>query len=163
MSSIVAPSDFTGKFALSIAFNDGTTKIQEYIDVYEQKYMNELLGAACFVDFTTNITNPEYDFILEPFAVDSSRGLIISEGLVTMLKYLIYSHYLAEDLGVSTSIGKITPAVEGGEMQKIEDSNIITFYNQGLKTYRAIRKYILSNKSDYPLFKGIERQLNWFI
>lgn len=162
MSSIVAPSEFIGKFAISKAFNDGTSKIQDYIDVYEQKYMNQLLGAACYTDFTTNITLEKYAKLLDPLSEDISTGLIISEGIKSMLKYYIYSHYKAGDLGVATANGQVDVVPEGGKMQSQNDSNILNFYNQGTKTYVAIQKYIRANKSDYPLFKGIHKELNWY-
>lgn len=162
MSSIVAPAEFIGKFAITKAFNDGNSKIQDYIDVYEQKYMNELFGAACFQDFLTNIAVEKYAKLLDPLSEDISTGLVISEGIKSMLKYYIYAHYKAGDLGIATANGQIDVSPEAGKMQTQNDSNILNFYNQGTRTFVAIQKYIRANKSDYPLFKGKHKELNWY-
>jgi len=79
-----------------------------------------------------------------------------------MLKCLIYAHYWNEDLALPTANGKVKIQPEAGELQNDNYSNSISFYNEGIQTYKAIQLYIEENKSDYPTFKGVKRGLTWF-
>jgi hypothetical protein len=162
---IIDTTVFTGRFKVPTPYN-GSTKLQEYIDHYELKYLNELLGAELFVLFEEGVTAEEeiYEKILNPFAFDSDieEKPVVSFGMAHMLKCLIYAHYWNEDLSLPTANGKVKIQPEAGELQNDNYSNSIAFYNEGIQTYKAIQLYIEENKTDYPTFKGVQRGLTWF-
>jgi hypothetical protein len=163
--SYVVPGDFTNKWAIAKPF-DGGNKLQAYIDHYEQKYLIDLLGAELYVLFVAGYANEDeiYEKLYEPFAFDSEceNKPFISEGIEVMLKNLIYAHYQQEDLGVATGAGKVDLDPEGGRRSTDNESNTFAYYNQGIKTYKAIQQYIKENEVDYPEFKGVEKQLTWY-
>ena len=163
--SILTPSMFVGKFAISKAYGDGNSKLQEYIDHYETKYLNELFGAELCTLFLAGYSSVEiYEVLFDAFAYDSPcKGVVISEGIETMLKGFILAHYSREDLGTSTAQGKIMLSTEGGE--KISDNYdfVFTVYNQAITTYNAIIQRIKDNSTDYPEFKGKAKELSYFI
>ena len=162
--SILAPSDFTGKFAISKAFNDGNSKIQEYIDHYEKIYLNDLFGAElCKLFIAGYVSTLIYTKLFDPFEEDICNDVVISEGVEIMLKCFIYAHYQREDLGVSTSTGNVIMNPEGGQKQSDNYNVSFTPYNQGIKTYRAIQAFINDNKKDYPSFNGKDKQTTWYI
>lgn len=161
--SYLLPTDFTGKYAITQSFNaDG--KLQMYIDTYQSKYMNDLLGAELYVLFQANDEDPIYIKLYDAFSFDSEDGKpYVSEGIEDMLKCFTYAHYQMEDLGIATSFGQVKPNVEAGTLNNNNYQNAIAYFNQGVKTYKAIQQYIKENRADYPEFKGVSRRLTWFI
>lgn len=163
--SILAPSSFTGRYAISKAFNDGSSKIQEYIDHYETLYLNRLFGAELCTLFLAGYETVEvYTVLFDPFAYDSGnlREVVISTGVVEMLKGLIFAHYTRQDLGTATSGGHIMLEQEGGS--KISDSYEVTFgpYNDGVETYTAIQQRVKDFIEDYPEFKGQSLEMAYY-
>lgn len=166
---IVQTSDFTGKWEISIGF--GSDKLQQYIDEYEPIILAQLLGAD-FADtittqFNGNTLTPEnqtlFDKLYFNAKVCGNNKLFVSEGIQTMLKDFIYAHYQVGDLGTPTSQGKIKMKTEGGELVDDDYTDRFNFYNSGVKTYRAIQKYIEENEEDYPDYKGVKKSTTWLI
>jgi len=160
--AILATSDFTGKWAIPTPFNGGDTILQSYIDHYEPKYLNQLFGAALYVLYLADPVDPIYSVLTDPFEFDSeviTEGVgrvQISEGLKTMLKNFVYAHYQKEDLGIPTSGGNVNIIPEGGENMNDNRTNIFAYFNQGVKTYKAIQQFIVENRDDYPDYNGVE-------
>jgi hypothetical protein len=163
--SLIAVSDFTGRWKIPTPF-DGSNKLQAYIDYYEPKYLNDLFGAELYVLFADGVGNEVeiYEALNNPFAFDSdiTGEPCVSMGVNHMLKCLIYGHYWSEDLAIPTSVGKVEIVPEAGKLQNDNYNNNIAFYNEGIKTYKAIQLYIEENSSTYPTFKGVKRGLTWF-
>lgn len=163
--SLIAVSDFTGRWKIPVPF-DGNAKLQAYIDYYEPKYLNDLFGAELYVLFAAGVTAETeiYEKLNEPFAFDSDiiEEPVMSMGVNHMLKCLIYAHYWSEDLAISTSVGKVEIVPEAGKLQNDNYNNNMAYYNEGIKTYKAIQMYIEENLSTYPTFKGVKRGLTWF-
>lgn len=164
--SILTPAMFVGKFAISKAFNDGNSKIQEYIDYYETYYLNNLFGASLCALFLEGYEDEDiYTVLYDAFAYDSDscNEVIMSEGVLIMLKCFVFAHYIRQDLGTSTSNGHIMIEPEAG--QKISDNYNISMqiYNQGIDSYQAIQKKIKDNKVDYPEYKGVKKQTTYYL
>jgi len=166
---IVTTADFIDKWDISIGFGSG--KLQEYIDEHEPLILAELLGAD-FADeiqteFDAGTLTPEnqalFDKIYFNADVYGENRLFVSEGIEIMLKDFIYSHYYVTNLGTSTSQGKIKMKTEGGKLVSDDYTDRFNFYNSGVKTYKAIQKYIEENEEDYPLYKGISKETTWLI
>ena len=167
---IITPNDFVGTWAITQGYSDN--KLQQYIDYYSTYYLASLLGLDLFNEFANNLDNPpltpELQKINDAFVYQLEyncgiNGIIKSEGIKNMLLCLVYAHYQKEDLGTATSGGKIKLHSEGGELQTDSYSNTYAIYNRGIKTYRAIQKYITNNIDNYEGYEGIDKQTSWLI
>jgi len=143
--------DFTGKYQLSTGMYD-VTKLQDYIDKYEKRYLIELFGAKLYDEFISdlNIQNvpksPNFLKIYNPFYENITfRQLIISEGILEMLKGFIYFEYSKDLINQMTPYGNVRPISENSEPVSTLYSMIYARYNEAIKTYRAIQTYIVTN------------------
>jgi hypothetical protein len=153
---IVSASDFIGKYELHTGIYV-QSKIQDYIDIFEKKYLINLLGAKLYDQFLSDLNqqfepiSKNFVKIYEPFQEDITfNEVIISTGMKQMLVGFIYFEY-SKDL-----INQMTPS--GNVQQKGENSNnvstlnqqIYTRYNQAVLTYQAIQKYLMLNQDVLP-------------
>jgi hypothetical protein len=143
--------DFTGKYQLSTGMYD-VTKLQDYIDKYEKRYLIELFGAKLYDEFISdlNIQNvpksPNFLKIYNPFYENITfRQLIISEGILEMLKGFVYFEYSKDLINQMTPYGNVRPISENSESVSTLYSMIYARYNEAIKTYRAIQTYIVTN------------------
>lgn len=165
---IVQPSDFVGKYAITNKFNDNN--IQQLIDDYEETIIYELLGVDLGNDLMGNLGNlpPELQFIFDSFAVNVSSNacgtiFIRSLGIRVMLLNMLTGIYYLDIFGTPTSEGKVKFKPEGGDLIGDDYNNNYKLYNRGIRTFRAIQKYIKHNIDDYPTFEGIDKQTAWII
>lgn len=158
----VQPSQFVGKYALTRAFQDGTSKIISVRDQVEFQYLNELFGVELYEKFMDEfIDEPKYTKLLSPFAFYDCDRPVVTRGITQMLLGLTYCHYVNEMQGIATSVGKTQPNPEGSTLAS--DLNIISFYNESIGDYRKIQEYIMLNRDLYPEFKGSYKTFNyWF-
>lgn len=160
--SFLQPADFTGSFAITTAF-DNPEKLQEYIDFFETKYLNELLGAELYVLFLAGFESDEiYEKLYAPFSFDSEKEgrPLTSYGMLDMLKRFIYAHYCNGDRITPTSAGAVFLDTEAATKVK-NAANYYDVFNAGVVTYKTIRAYILENRADYPEFKGVYLGFTW--
>jgi hypothetical protein len=143
--------DFTGKYQLSTGMYD-VAKLQDYIDKYEKRYLIELFGAKLYDEFISdlNIQNvpksPNFLKIYNPFYENITfRQLIISEGILEMLKGFVYFEYSKDLINQMTPYGNVRPISENSEPVSTLYSMIYARYNEAIKTYRAIQTYIVTN------------------
>ena len=143
--------DFTGKYQLSTGMYD-VTKLQDYITKYEKRYLIELFGAKLYDEFISdlNIQNvpksPNFLKIYNPFYENITfRQLIISEGILEMLKGFVYFEYSKDLINQMTPYGNVRPISENSEPVSTLYSMIYARYNEAIKTYRAIQTYIVTN------------------
>jgi hypothetical protein len=167
---IITPNDFINTWAITQGYADA--KLQEYIDYYAPEYLAELLGVDLFNELDTALDTPPLPanllFIYNPFSYQLEyncgiNGVIRSEGIKNMLLCFVYAHYQKEDLGTPTSGGKIKLHSEGGELQTDSYTNTYAVYNRGIKSYKAIQRYIHENKDNYPTYEGVSKQTSWLI
>jgi hypothetical protein len=143
--------DFTGKYQLSTGMYD-VTKLQDYIDKYEKRYLIELFGAKLYDEFISdlNIQNvpksPNFLKVFDPFYENITlRQLIISEGILEMLKGFVYFEYSKDLINQMTPYGNVRPISENSEPVSTLYSMIYARYNEAIKSYRAIQTYIVTN------------------
>lgn len=170
---IVTTDDFVGKWEIAAEYdgsgNEATDLLQAYIDHYENEYMNKLLGAALYVLYLADPLDPIYAKLTDAFAFDSEAivsgpGKVqVSEGLEVMLKNFIYAHFIREDLGFTTPGGVVNLTPEAGSRANDNETNVFVYYNQGVKTYKAIQQWIKENLTDYPDFNGQKIGMQWLI
>jgi hypothetical protein len=164
---IVQPNDFVGKWAITQKYN--SRDLEQYIELYEEQFIFELLGVDLGNDLLTNLGNlsPELEKIFEPFAENIKTNcvslMIKSDGIKTMLLNLITGTYYHEQLGTATSEGKVKLKPEGGALVGDDYNSVYHIYNRGVRTYRVIQMYIKHNLEDYPDYEGVDKQTSWII
>ena len=143
--------DFTGKYQLSTGMYD-VTKLQDYIDKYEKRYLIELFGAKLYDEFISDLDvanvpeSPNFLKVFDPFYENITlRQLIISEGILEMLKGFVYFEYSKDLINQMTPYGNVRPISENSEPVSTLYSMIYARYNEAIKSYRAIQTYILTN------------------
>jgi hypothetical protein len=151
----VTVADFTGKYELHTGMYV-QSKIQDYIDTYESKYLINLFGASLYTEFMSDLNTSKVPKSVNFLKVYNAfqedvvfNEILISKGIKEMLLGFIYFEY-SKDL-----INQMTPS--GNVQQKGENSNnvstlnqqIYTRYNEAVATYQAIQKFIMLNQ-DLP-------------
>jgi hypothetical protein len=144
-------NDFTGKYQLSTGMYD-VTKLQDYIDKYEKRYLIELFGAKLYDEFISDLDvanvpqSPNFLKVFIPFYENVTlRQLIISEGIIEMLKGFVYFEYSKDLINQMTPYGNVRPISENSEPVSTLYSMIYTRYNEAIKSYKAIQLYIQIN------------------
>jgi hypothetical protein len=166
MSIFIHPSDFTsGKYKLHVGtytIND----LQEYLDKYETRYLVELLGADLYNQFIADVTlgggvptEARFIKIFNPFTEDYSWTILISVGILEMLKGFMYYEYIKDQIVQMTPIGVVTPSGENSRNSNTLYTQIYTRYNDAARTYKTIQEYIRNNSGDYDEFNGVRKML----
>lgn len=145
-------------------------EINDYIDTYERKYLVRLLGADLYNLFKADLVDgvpvaQNFVKLFEPFEYDlhCSSDTIISDGLIEMLKGLIYWQYLKDKMNQVTTAGVVKPQGENSTPGDAMNSIYSNRYNQAVNTYKAIQRYIIDNCSEYPTFNGKHLlKISWF-
>ena len=150
----LTPQDFTGKHELHTGLYD-QSKLQDYIDRYEKKYLIEMFGATLFDDFIADLDvnnvpqSPNFIQIFGDFHLNVSlHELLISEGVLEMLKGFIYFEYSKDQMNQQTPFGNVTQLSENSKKVTTLNSMIYTRYNEAVKTYNAIQKFMILNLND---------------
>ena len=151
---IINISDFTGKYEIHSGLYD-QSKLQDYIDIYERRYLIELFGASLYNEFISDLDpfnvpqSPNFVTIFNPFEMDSNillpNQIVISEGIKQMLKGFIYFEYLKDTTNQTTPNGLVIPSNENSTTATTLYSMMYTRYNEAVRTYRAIQYYIITN------------------
>lgn len=152
------PSDFVGKFELHKGMYSQPNLV-DYIDRYERKYLIDLFGAELFDEFVADLDpitktpkSPSFQFLFNPFQSDVTlHHILISDGIIDMLKGFVYFEYSKDLINQPSSIGNVIPQNENSRVVSTLYSTMYGRYNESIKTFRAIRDFILLNK---PLATG---------
>ena len=149
-----------GKFELHHGMYE-QTKIQAYIDKYERQYLVKLLGVDLFNLFVSDLVagvpqSAIYLKIYNPFEYDNVNCYVyISEGMIDMIKGFVYYQYLKDLTNTVAVSGNVRPLGENSENVSTLNSMIYTRYNDSVRTYKTIQKYICDFNSDYLQYNGI--------
>lgn len=162
---MIVPNDFVGKWAISQGYDDN--KLQQYIDYYKPRILAQLLGVELLTEYNADPTTARFVKITNALMFSSEgcdrNDIYYSDGIKNMLLNIITAHYYKEDLGISTSGGKIKPQSSGGSLVNDNYTSAFVLYNNGITSYKTIQKYIKDNITDYPEYKGIHKQTTWLI
>ena len=160
---ITSPDDYYGKYALSNGMFD-TNKIQGYIDRYEPRYLKELFGVDFYNEFESDLIgglpqSPNFIKLFEALSEDVGayyytvnkhyqiNEIIDSEGIFEMLKGFVYFEYSKDLKNQMTPYGNVTQNAENSDVTNTLFSLIYTRYNEALRSYDSIQKYILLNQN----------------
>lgn len=159
--------------------------IQPYIEQFEPWYLKKLMGCELYDLFIADLdggvppvpTSQRFTDIFEPLCVDDLCGTNISvrgygsfldddcgchneqhqsEGIVTMLKGLIYWHYVRDQPYLNTTAGtRVQNNETTREITNVEkSSDIAERWNQAWRSFDAIQYFICMNQSSYTEYRG---------
>jgi hypothetical protein len=162
-------SDFgKGKYELHKGMYE-QQKINEYIDKYERLYLINLLGGDLFTLFVADLVagvpvSPEYLSIYNAFVYDENYcGVVISDGMIEMIKGFIYFEYLKDQVNQVWVSGVVAPTGENSNNISTINQQIYTRYNDAVRIYRAIQRYICDNSQNYLDFNGVDKSFTHWI
>jgi hypothetical protein len=149
----LTPSDFVGKYELHKGMYSQPNLV-DYIERYERKYLIDLFGAQLFDEFVADLDpitktpiSPSFQFLFNPFQSDVTlHHVLVSDGIIDMLKGFIYFEYSKDLINQPSSIGNVIPQNENSRVVSTLYSTMYGRYNDAVKTFRAIRDFILLNK-----------------
>ena len=159
-----------GKWELATGIYE-QQKINGYIDLYTNRLLAELLGVDLYNLFVADLDpltfvpqDPKYLAIYNAFMHESGTcNIIISDGMIDMIKGFIYFEYLKDQINQVWVSGNVAPVGENSKNISTLSQQIYTRYNQGVFTYHAIQRYICDNSSDYPKYNGHSKVTTYWI
>jgi hypothetical protein len=167
MGKFVTTNDLVNKFEISTGMY-ADSKIDAYIDRYEDVYLAEMLGVNLYNDFIDDLDvdnlpqDVKFTKIFEPFMEEKDLRILISKGIKDMLMGFIYFEYLKDQVTQSTPVGIVKQ--QGENSTPIHShTTIYGRYNEAIKTYRAIQDYIFLNQATYDGFRGVLKQYAYWI
>jgi hypothetical protein len=172
----------SGKYKISQ--NSYTTDdLTTYISKYESRYLIKLLGSDLydlFIDsLISNIPTNVYLTLYSAFHADNLNSsmvwfpigggkpdysdatncnlpkIIISEGILEMLKGFIFFEYTRDQSIKNTIAGNVQEDNENSKAVSQLQAGIKEKYNEAVSTYQAIQWYISQHMDDYPDFNGV--------
>lgn len=143
--------------------------LQVYIDEWEEEYLQDLLGCELYDLFVADLVGgvPQTQIYLEIYTSFCYDELECgyrnkSEGMVKMLQKFIYWKYSRDIKVKATNTGNVVNDNEVSREADFGASRIYELYNQGIKSYCAIQRFICDNSSDYPTYNGSKKgKTNW--
>lgn len=158
MGLLITTDDFVGRWELTT--NEFTVpKLNSYIDLYEEKYLKELMGVELFTDFKDDVTNHVpvsawFLAIYNPINSDENKGCpIVSLGLKAMVLGIIYYLYQRDEF-LPTITGLQKGKSETARNASIDEANVYGRWNEAVDSGLAITNYILDNLTTYPNYNG---------
>lgn len=131
---MIATTDFKGKYI--VAQNTYST-LQDYIDRYEPKLINDLFGATLAADFNNDPTDSKWDDVKA-----------IGFGLKSLLVGLVYFEYVRDfpyrvtNEGVEHLLGENSRATPPAAILRQR-------YNECVNDWNEMAKYLRANFKDY--------------
>ncbi len=165
----ITPSDFgKGKFELHSGMYE-TQKIQQYIDKYEKRYLVQLLGSDLYNLFAADVVagvpvDPIYLDLFNAFEYDDTLcDIVISEGMLEMLKGFVYFEYSKDLTNQMTVNGNVGPSGQNSVRISTINQQIYTRYNEAVRTFKSIQRYICDNQSTYLEYNGVKKRFVYWI
>ncbi len=138
---LLTHSDFVGDTDLEL----NTYKKEQLItliDIYEKKYIRELLNDKAYIDLKAGIDSPVYEVLINGGVYQVDGKDVLCDGFKEALRYWIYYHYKAtfyEDNYVNKNDNSI-----------INSDNFFMIcknaWDRGVEKYKNVVEYILSQQ-----------------
>lgn len=154
--ALITTSDFENKFEVTLnEFNEA--KLSSYIDRYEQITLVELFGKDLYDLWVTGIgtSDPLYTFLRDPFVVQLDCGEILnSRGVNDVLLGVVYFYWQRDISTQISSNGSVEKKGENSTNISAFKANVQSRWDESIKSYTAIQKYICDKSDLYPDFEG---------
>jgi len=167
MGKFITSSYLQNKFEITTGMYS-SSKINSYIDRYEEVYLAELMGVNLYKEFMLDLTpsfvpnSARFLKIYNPFMEEKDLRILISKGIQDMLAGFIYFEYLKDQITQSTPVGIVKQQGENS-VPIHSHTTIYGRYNEAVKTYRAIQDYIFLNQGTYDKFRGVLKQYAYWL
>lgn len=130
-----------------------------FINKYELKYLMQLLGVNLYKLFVADLTplssnagqQPQadkYKIIFNPLYEEINNVEYKSDGIKQMLMQFVYFHYTREKEYSKTQSGTTENATELGKKKNYVGFNLKKSYNDGVRIFCEIQKYISFKKDE---------------
>lgn len=178
MGLITNRSCFTGFYFISQTCYD---KLDQYIDAYEETFLENLLGCGLFdlfkadldADPSGTLSEQRFIDIFDKFCIESdSQGSLlkdcnkqyISHGMKDMVTGYIYFMYNRDYFITSPTVGKMVNAPEDGENVHgaLLAADNYERWNRAIETYKSIQYFICKNRVDYPEYRGVDKDYMFY-
>jgi hypothetical protein len=164
MGLLIVKSDFVGKYALATS-TKSNDNIDAYIAEYEEQILIDLLGLELFELFKADVDSgtkkpetPIYLTLYDRLNFEYCNSLLTSFGLKNILLSIIYFYYVRDNTKKQTLNGD--QKIQSEVSDPANQSYLLLRYNEGVKSYKAIQRYLLNNEAEtYPTFKGTPKHI----
>ena len=162
---ITSIDDYINEYAISTNKYD-KAELSNYINRYEKLFLIELFGAELELniindlDVNNNPVTPRYVALWDEFYKDYKDELLISEGVKEILKAVIYFHYNRDQKNKNTITGNVVNQNSVSRESRLAETNISRLYNNAIRSYKTIQKYIQDNPEGYVYeeFNGKDKE-----
>ena len=137
---MINTTDFKGKWAIA---QNSFSKLQDYIDRYEPKYLVDLMGKELADDFIADPSDVKWDDL-------KATGF----GLTSLLVGFVYFEYV-RDLPFRVTNGNVMYTQEENGSTVITAIVLRQRYNECVRDYREMQKYL---KENFDEFKGVKKK-----
>ena len=137
---MINTTDFTGKWAIA---QNSFSKLQDYIDRYESKYLVDLMGKELADDFIADPSDAKWDDLKA-----------IGFGLTSLLVGFVYFEYV-RDLPFRVTNGNVMYTQEENGSTVLTAIVLRQRYNECVRDYREMQKYLEDN---FDEFKGVKKK-----
>lgn len=164
ITQFLTPQDFILRYKLSIAFNDGSDLLDEYIKLYEKPTMYKLFGIElCNLIYESFEDEQKYQDLAEPLVFEHCERTFTTTGFKDVLLSFVYFNFVRNQIATSTSIGLMAPKVEAGMPANDKNTNAFVYYNEAVRQANNLGLYVELNKELYPEYKGHKFETTWLI
>ena len=137
---MINTTDFTGKWAIA---QNSFSRLQDYIDRYENKYLVDLMGKELADDFITDPSDVKWDELK-----------VIGFGLTSLLVGFVYFEYV-RDLPFRVTNGNVMYTQEENGRTVLTAIVLRQRYNECVRDYKEMQKYL---KDNFDEFKGVRKK-----
>jgi hypothetical protein len=138
------------------------------IDKVESEYLVKLMGVELYDLFVADLAgtpsvpvSARFLQIFNAFNDQTDDCLTQSDGMIEMLKGLVYYLYVRDNVTRLTTTGVKVTTGENSDNVTAIGHDITTRYNNAIENYKVIQNYMLIVDPDtYPEFAGVAQQYN---
>ena len=166
---VIKITDFVGFFEISTT-NKTETILLEYINIFEERILKQLLGNDLALLFIADLVDgiPQTEKFTDIFNSLPCAGCaddvnIISNGIKYILTGMIFYHYSIDRQTLNTQSGVARLEVEASKVLSYDNSARFAEvrFNSALESYLAVQTFIKTNSGNYPEFKGVELKVKF--
>ncbi len=148
MGLIVNIGDFVGE--LKVPTNGyNSAEFEAFIDDNEKYYLYLIVGQKLGDLILANLTDPDYVFIIDPFAFQRVHRVYNSKGLKKTIAMFIRSVWLKH---YQTRITNVGSGRSKSDNSDINPEAIFQDWDGAVKSAKAIQQYCMANRSKYQEF-----------
>lgn len=148
MGLIVNIGDFVGDLNVPVNGNN-SAEFSQFIDDNEKYYLYLIVGQKLGDLILANLADPDYVFIINPFAFQRVNRVYNAKGLKNTIAIFIRSVWLKKYQTRITNVGSGRAQSDNSD---INPEAIFHNWDGAVKSAKAIQQYCMANRSKYQEF-----------